>query len=196
MLLRGFPGPSQMLQKLQFWLRIRSPWLPTPRYSVTTKRNTSTNLFKPLPSPKDPIFDPKIQKIMKIRKIAQFPLFPCLGSYAGVIKCRKGGRRGCAMNRSWEKGERLGTDSASEKGLEMQIGKRERRGAPCCGLTPTQRCRRRPRTSPGRTASCLGPRTGPPPAQTSRLAQSKRHPWIVRHAIVGCAAFTNSLSAR
>ena len=50
---------------------------------------------------------------------------------------------------------------------------RERQGAPCCGLTPTQRCRRRPRTSPGRTAPGLGPRTAPPPAQNSRLTHSK-----------------------
>ena len=73
MLLRGFPGPSQMLQKLQFWLRIRSPWLPTPRYSVTTKRNTSPKLSKPLPSPRDPIFDPKIAKIRKFGKLHFFP---------------------------------------------------------------------------------------------------------------------------
>ena len=53
---------------LQFWLRIGSPWLPTARYSVTTKRNTSTNLFNHLPSPRNPIFGPKIQKISKIRK--------------------------------------------------------------------------------------------------------------------------------
>ena len=79
-------------------------------------------------------------------------------------------------------------ESVLRKGGSMGIQRakrdwkaRERRGAPCCGLTPTQRCRRRPRTSPGRTASGLGPRTEPPPAQTSRLAQSKRHPWIARH---------------
>ena len=92
--------PNTSQRKTYFSTRIRSPWLLTARYSVTTKRNTSRKLFKHLPTPRNPIFDPKIAKNTKIRKIGKFgklfapinraphegaALFPCLGSCAGVI---------------------------------------------------------------------------------------------------------------
>ena len=90
--LRCLPSASPMLQKLQLWLRIRSPWLPTPRYSVTTKRNTSTNLFKPLPSPKNPIFDQKVKKKHENQKKCKispiFSYFPVWGLTLGSFVIR------------------------------------------------------------------------------------------------------------
>ena len=47
--------------RVTFWSRIGSSWLPTARYPVRTKRNTSTKLFKHLPSPRDALSTQKIK---------------------------------------------------------------------------------------------------------------------------------------